>query len=229
MLRVQRLQTGVPDMHSMRARHGRRVIAGGAFKGSTFEDLSHDQLVRASKRYPGDPKLQKYAKAVVAARELDGGADPLPCKPLMLRDGTVSSNEEHRSWTMKAVLWQMVRTLTLNRAVLMVVVFALLAFLLKPALATACTKVFVRMLRLALRRLTGFLLLILEGLLDEVIYQIEYTMKQALPHTLDLEHFTTAPIQFISHLLSAITGAAISSIATYISNRQRMINIPTVD
>ena len=97
-------------MHSMRARHGRRVIAGGAFKGSTFEDLSHDQLVRASKRYPGDPKLQKYAKAVVAARELDGGADPLPCKPLMLRDGTVSSPEKKKPWTIKAFLWEMFRT-----------------------------------------------------------------------------------------------------------------------
>jgi hypothetical protein len=229
VLQARLLLTGAPDMHSMRARHGRRVIAGGAFKGSTFEYLSHDQLVRASKRYPGDPKLQKYAKAVVAARELDGGADPLPCKPLMLRDGTVSSPEEKKPWTIKSFLWEMFRTLTLNRAVLIVVICVALMFLLKPTLATACTKVFVRILRLALRRLTGFLLLILEGLLDEIVYQIEYTMRQALPHALDLEQFTTAPIQFISHLLSAITGAAISSIATYIGNRQRMMHIPTVD
>ena len=229
MLQARLLLTGAPDMHSMRARHCRRVIAGGAFKGSTFEDLSHDQLVRASKRYPGDPKLQKYAKAVVAARELDGGADPLPCKPLMLRDGTVSSPEEKKPWTIKSFLWEMFRTLTLNRAVLIVVICVALMFLLKPTLATACTKVFVRILRLALRRLTGFLLLILEGLLDEIVYQIEYTMRQALPHALDLEQFTTAPIQFISHLLSAITGAVISSIATYIGNRQRMMHIPTVN
>ena len=229
LLQARLMLTGAPDMHSMRARHGRRVIAGGAFKGSTFEDLSHDQLVRASKRYPGDPKLQKYAKAVVAARELDGGADPLPCKPFMLRDGTVSSPEEKKPWTIKSFLWEMFRTLTLNRAVLIVVIWVALMFLLKPTLATACTKVFVRILRLALRRLTGFLLLILEGLLDEIVYQIEYTMRQALPYAMDLEQFTTAPIQFISHLLSAITGAAISSIATYIGNRQRMMHIPTVD
>ena len=216
-------------MHSMRAKHGRRVIAGGAFKGSTFEELSHDQLVRASKRYPGDPKLRKYAKAVVAARELDGGADPVPCRPLMLRDGTVSSTERQQPWTFRAVIWEIFCRLTLNRAVLIVVMFVALVFLLKPALATACTQVFVRILRLALRRLTGFLLLILEGLLDEIIYQIEYSLRQSLPPGLDLEHFATAPVQFMSHLLSAISGAAIASIATYMGNRQRMIHIPTVD
>lgn len=119
--------------------------------------------------------------------------------------------------------------LTLNRAVLIVVMFVALVFLLKPALATACTQVFVRILLLALRRLTGILLLILKGLLDEIIYQIEYSLRQSLPPGLDLEHFATAPVQFMSHLLSAITGAAIASIATYMGNRQRMIHIPTVD
>lgn len=213
----------------MRAKHGRRVVAGGAFKGSSFEDLSHEQLVKASKRYPGDPKLQKYAKAVVAARELDGGADPLPCRPLMLKDGTISASEDKKPWATRAVFWQLFCRLTLNRAVLIFVTCLALVFLLKPALANACTKVFVRILRLALRRFTGFLVQILEGLLDEIIYQIEYSMKQALPPGVDLEHFTNAPIQFLSHLLSALTGAAISSFATYISNRQRMGQIPALD
>ena len=118
-------------MLSMRAKHGRRVVAGGAFKGSSFEDLSHEQLVKASKRYPGDPKLQKYAKAVVAARELDGGADPLPCRPLMLKDGTISASEDKKPWTTRAVFWQLFCRLTLNRAVLIFVMRLALVFLLK--------------------------------------------------------------------------------------------------
>ena len=153
----------------------------------------------------------------------------LPCKPLMLRDGTVSSPEEKKPLDHQIFSLGDVSHTDAEQSSFDCCHLGSADVFTEPTLATACTKVFVRILRLALRRLTGFLLLILEGLLDEIVYQIEYTMRQALPYALDLEQFTTASHPFISRLLSAITGAAISSIATYIGNRQRMMHIPTVN
>lgn len=69
----------------------------------------------------------------------------------------------------------------------------------------------------------------MEGLLTEVIYQIEFALRQLLPHPIDFEQFARAPFEMLSHVLSALAGAAVSSLATYISNRNRYINIPTID
>eukprot|EP00438_Fugacium_kawagutii_P011383 Skav218990 [mRNA] locus=scaffold169:151238:155473:+ [translate_table: standard] len=159
------------------------VVAGGAFKGACFEDLSHDQLVKASKRYPGDPRLQKYAKAVVASAELDEG-EPEPCLPIAIRN---SAKESFRSKCCGFACSRALGHMSLRRSV--VILFLVMAVILtvRPSLATACTKLLVRVMRVAIRRTCGFFLLIFEGLLDELIYQIEFSVRQALPHNLDWE------------------------------------------
>eukprot|EP00438_Fugacium_kawagutii_P011070 Skav217204 [mRNA] locus=scaffold3544:98164:102639:+ [translate_table: standard] len=200
-----------------------RVVAGGAFKGACFEDLSHDQLVKASKRYPGDPRLQKYAKAVVASAELDEG-EPEPCLPIAVRS---SAKESFRSKCCGFVFARALGHMSLRRSVVMLFLVMALILAVRPSLATACTKLLVRVMRVAIRRICGFFLLIFEGLLDELIYQIEFSVRQALPHNLDWEQVTHDPLSLFSHLVAALGGASISLLTTYIQIRTR--RIPALD
>jgi len=89
----------------------------------------------------------------------------------------------------------------LHRTLLVVLVTIALVFVLKPSLATVCTKVFVKVVRLVLRRITGFLVLLLEGLLDELLYQIEFSIRQALPANIDLEQMAKAPFPKSFHVI----------------------------
>eukprot|EP00438_Fugacium_kawagutii_P027182 Skav234841 [mRNA] locus=scaffold1428:275955:276593:- [translate_table: standard] len=212
-------------MQNWKAKYARRVVAGGALKGAHFEDLTYDQLVKASKRYPADSRLQKYAKTVVTSMELDGAeGEPEPCLPLAVRQTAVEAvdKEAWKNW-----LWRILRRLTLHRAVVFCLVFMAVILIVKPSLATACTRVLVKFFRLALRRLTGFLLLILEGLLDELVYQIEFSLRQALPQDFDWDQLQQNPLNLFSHLLSALSGAAISMLSSYMVRRHRPI--PAVD
>lgn len=144
-------------MLALKGKHGKRLVAGGAFKGAVFEELSYDQLQRAAKRYPSDVQLQKYAKMVVAAKELEGIADPAPCQPLMLRDSPSALSSDAERLPLRKLVIAYIYKLTLNRVILLVMLIVTLLVLFKPSLAIAVTKVLVRLLRLTLRRMTGFL------------------------------------------------------------------------
>lgn len=74
-----------------------------------------------------------------------------------------------------------------------------------------------------MRRITGFIVLLLEGLLDELIYQIEFTIKQAIPSNIDLEQMAQSPVNLFSHLISAVTGAAFSLLVNYMHARRGQI------
>ena len=171
----------------------------------------------------------KRAKTVVAAKELDGLAGPAPCQPLMLRDSSASVDAGAQRLSWRKLVRTCIHNWTLTRTFLLVTLIVTMVVLFKPSLATAVTKILVRLPRLTLGRITGFLVLLMEGLLNEVLYQIEYALRQVLPHPIDFEQFASAPFQMLPHVISTILGAFFPSIATYISNRNRYINIPTID
>lgn len=214
-------------MQHWKAKHSQRVIAGGAFKGARFGELSHDQLIKASKRYPADLKLQKYAKAVVSSAELDE-VDPTPCLPVAL---SIPTEQKSLSHGLVAVAKRFLSSVTYRRTFVIFCICTALMFLIRPSLATAFAKMLVRLMRLGMRHVTGFLLMIVEGLLDELVYQIEFSLRQALPHNLDWEQVTQEPLSLFSHLLSALVGASVSMLTTYMHGRLhgRIPHIPAVD
>ena len=67
----------------------------------------------------------------------------------------------------------------------------------------------VRAVRLLVRHL-HFLSMLLDGVLDELVYQLEFAIRDALPPQMDLQHAPRAAWHLLSHLLSAMTGATIS-------------------
>lgn len=210
-------------MQHWEAKHAEKVVAGGALRGLKYSDLSQEQLGRAAKRYPADQKLQKYAKAIIASMELDGNEqEPEPCLPVAVREQTAAHHQPTRRQRWQSMLNGCYR-LTLRRTLLLVLVTIAVVFVLKPSLATVCTKVFVKVVRLVLRCITGILVLLLEGLLDELVYQIEFSIRQALPPKIDLEQMAKAPFTLLSHLISALTGAGITLLTTYMEARRGQI------
>ena len=207
-------------MQLWKAKHAEKIVAGGALRGLKYSDLSQEQLGRAAKRYPADQRLQKYAKAIIASMELDDHErEPEPCLPVAVREQAMTHHQHTLRQRMKPMLSWCCR-LMLHRTLLLVLVTIALVFVLKPSLATACTKVLVKVVRLVLRRITGFLVLLLEGLLGELVYQIEFSIRQALPANIDLEQMARAPFALVSHLISALTGAGITLLTTYLQARR---------
>ena len=74
-----------------------------------------------------------------------------------------------------------------------------------------------------MRRVAGIIALLLEGLIDEVIYQLEIVLRQALPEDLSFDEMARSPATAISHLFSALTGAALSLIASALHARRGQI------
>ena len=75
-------------------------VSGGALRGLAFEDLTTEQLTKAAKRYSGDRKLHKYARAVLASFDLDGN-EPEPCRPVLARANQSSATVPHDMWVDK--------------------------------------------------------------------------------------------------------------------------------
>lgn len=69
-------------------------------------------------------------------------------------------------------------------------------------------------------------MLCFEGILDELIYQIEFTVRQALPPDFDWDKIVQNPSTMFSHLISAFMGASISLLSTYIQQRRNPLPIP---
>ena len=144
-------------MQGLGDEHGSKVVQGGALAGSPFRQLSEEQLRKAAKRYPSDPRLQKFAKAKIAMMDLEPSQDPLPCAPLRLPavQPQVEQPGVNRFSCRFVVKWLLyLLTKSCWRYVLWVLVFALL---LKPAVTSVLAKYAVRLFRTFLRQLLSFL------------------------------------------------------------------------
>lgn len=80
------------DVRGLLERHDGRTVVGGAFEGKLFKDLDFSQLKKAARRYPADPKLQKFAKAKLEIQEIDDLQEPFPCAPFRIANGEVETN-----------------------------------------------------------------------------------------------------------------------------------------
>lgn len=196
-------------MQALVEKHGAKLVAGGSLNRKEYGQLSIEQLRKVAKRYQADAQLQKYARARVALLELEGpGEDPVPCAPL--RPVAQASREENSSLTAAAFfrnsrvfLWQLLT----HPVWKYVCLIALLLCLAKPFVMNAMSKYMVRVMRVIIRQ--GFLLvsLVLESIADELIYQLEFALRDALPPPSQNHDIPREPFQKLSHLMSAVIGA----------------------
>lgn len=202
---------GLPHMQSLVAKHGKQVVTSGPLKGSTYESVSEEKLKRAARRYTQDPAFQKYARGYVLLQDLDIVAEadqPPPCAPIAFEAAEAHAKPGvqifvltwFRGWVKK--VWQ-------SRWARALIVCSVLAWLLRPSVSAFVAKAVVTAMRLGIRRLVVFVSMILEGLLDEMVYQLEYTVREALPTSLELPEKAVAHFSWLTHLFSGGLGAGL--------------------
>ena len=67
---------------------------------------------------------------------------------------------------------------------------------------------------LTMRRCISFLVMMAEGIFDELIYQLDYVLRDALPAGMNLPEATAATMNWLSHTLSGAVGALIATFVT---------------
>lgn len=211
-------------MQGLRGQHGENIVCGGALGGMCFKQLSTEQLKRAAKRYPADPKLQKYARASVAISELGGvEEEPAPCAPLRPANanpidsvGSMTGVRQKLLAFAKKSLWK-----ALTHPVWKYVFLLVLGiFLVRPGVMNAITKWWGKFLRLMLRQLFLLVSMVLESIADEIIYQLDFAIRDALPPHIDIKDIPKQPLQTLSHLVSAAFGAGCVYLTAFIQQRR---------
>ena len=201
------MRAGALERHTLE-RHNEQKVVGGSLAEKRFGDLTTAELKKVARKYPTDPMLRKYAKAKLSLEEMSGEQEPQPCLPLRL----VSADTEAGStpWKRAKKIGQDFVVWIASRRLRACVLIICLLLLLKPPLSSLLGKYVVKSVRIIFRRLCDLIALILEGLLDEVIYQLDRLFKEALPVDMQNAEIPVKTAYLLSHAFSAVLGAAFS-------------------
>ena len=199
----------------MIAEHGKKVIAGGALNGQTFENIDLERLRKVAKRYKADPSFQKFARACVALHEFSPEDDPRPCVPVLVplaRESSDGNSLSALGWKQKMfkILGVAQQCLVQSKMGCLIVFLLLLAFLLKPSVSTIIARTMVTAGRLIFRRFVQIISLVFDGMVDEIVYQLEYAAVDFLPPGTDVPKVAKASFNFAAHVLSGIVGASLA-------------------
>ena len=196
-------------MQALLAKHGHKTVETGPLKGTRYDQVSNDRLKKAAKRYTGDQAFQKYARSYTLLQELEGDEAPQPCAPLTIKGKAPEVNSDLKDWWFwcKGVLFEKGRNVFQTRTGWLALFLICLLLLAKPAVTTTFAKLVASSVRLALRRCIAFWSMTLESLMDEVIYQLEYTVREALPLASEIPEAVRPSNSLVSHLFSAAIGA----------------------
>lgn len=193
-------------MHSLLARHGKTKVLGGPLKDATYDSLDIEKLRKVAKRYSGDPQLVKFARACVLLEELNGREDPAPCMVLVPKPPAEPAEAIFSMGMFRSTC----KTLWASMLLRCLTIFLVVAFLSKPSFSMVTCKMFVASVRLILRRFLSLFTMILEGFVDELVYQIEYSVREALPADTSISEVARSSYHFGSHLVSGCLGALVT-------------------
>lgn len=86
----------------------------------------------------------------------------------------------------------------------------LIIFVLKPSVSTMIARTLVTAGRLFLRRFVQIVSLIFDGMVDEIVYQLEYAAVDFLPEGTDVPKVAKASFNLAAHVLSGLVGASLA-------------------
>ena len=193
-------------------KHYQQKVVGGALEGKTFGELTIQELKRAARKYPTDPLLRKFAKAKIVLDEMHDGSEPQPCAPLKLVPCSVDSDNRPVGKKVWKNVEKMATWALANKWVRTGIVVLCFVCLVKPPLSSLLGRYLARSVRLVFRRIFDLIALILESLLDEVIYQLDRLVREALPPDMQAPNGPQTATHLFAHLISALLGAGFSLI-----------------
>lgn len=199
-------------MQSLFAKHGKTIVSGGPLNGTAYEAVGEERLRKAAKRYTGDSSFQKYAKAYVTIVDMNLETVPDACVTVHKTESLQSP-----SWHHSVVSWflGMGRRLRFSwlcntrLGISLLIIFAL-TFVLRPSVSTLIARMMVTFLRLISRRIVTLLSMILDGFMDEIIYQVDFTVREALPEGFSGPETIRASYNLISHVISGTLGVCVT-------------------
>lgn len=184
----------------------------GPLKEATYDSVSLDRLRKAAKRYTGDAEFHKFAKAYILLHDLQGEEEePVPCLPLVPK-ANLPQDPKIVSW--KIEFWLACKRLSQLKWFRWCLLILVCTAMLRPAFSSIMAKMFVASLRLTIRRVLSLLAMILEGIVDELIYQLEFTLRGALPNDVSLQDTARQSYQLLSHIVASVFGAGITSLVS---------------
>ena len=101
-----------------------------------------------------------------------------------------------------------------------VCLLAFLIFMTRPSFMNALTKFTVKSTRVAIRQVISLITLLLENFADEIIYQLEFALRDALPGMPELKEVQQSRVLTIAHLVSAGVGASFVYLINFIQTRR---------
>lgn len=184
-------------MQHLMLEHGKKLVAGGPLAGKPYEQVPQDRLKRAAKRYNGDPAFQKFYRAWSALRDIGDRPDPEPCAPIQANRNqmAVPPGAQAEGPPQHKLLKRILNLIVGSSLVRCVLVIFLLAFVLTPSVSSILAKTLVTFCRLSLRRLLHFLSMLFEGIVDELVYQLEHTVIESLPSGAEVRERAKASFQ----------------------------------
>lgn len=203
-------------MESLLARFGKCIVRTGPLQGTAYADVSKEKILKAAKRYSGDPDFSKFARSYALLIDLADSDIPEPCMPIVPCSSQITSADKlgRVAWC-KRFLKLFVVGVWKSKYCRWMILFACTALILRPAFSRMVSKVLVTVLRVGLRRIINLATAVFEGLLDELIYQLDHLIRDALPPGAGFSDSMIASFNWFSHLLSSSFGAAVALLVQF--------------
>lgn len=183
---------------SVQKQFRRVIVAGGPLQGARYLDVGWDDLRKAARSYRGDARFNQFAKRVLSERALgnpnDNSSSSKPATAVGWKDFFINKLKVWFNWIMSKAKMKMGIT-----AALFVLVIILLS---RPLFYTVLAKSLALSIRVLLRRSVGFVVMIMDALLDEAASSLEtylltppgmHEPPQMAPHMPPPYDLTTAP------------------------------------
>jgi hypothetical protein len=175
------------DGEGLRRRFKRAVVGGGRLKGSRYSDLAEAEIRRCAKSYRGDARFGQYCRQWVA---IHSSATPALTIDPDHEKGTEMS-ETHGlqlvSWLRwgLTLIWRfyawMLRFARGRKAVAVILLLMVAYLASRPAFSVLCSKLVILTVRESLRRCFCVLSLLVDGLLEEAVAQIDSLLRSPQP------------------------------------------------
>lgn len=198
-------------MQNLIAKHGKCTVKAGPLSGKNFEDIPKERVLRAAKRYTGDPEFAKFARAYALLTDLQEEDIPEACMPIVPVQQPDNSKKDssNLSWFWR-ILSLAQRIWSWSRYGRIILLCFCVALIFRPTFSRLISKLIVTTFRVSLRRILSFCIAVLEGLLDELMYQVEYVMRDAIPAGMSVPEAASATFNWLTHLASSGCGAVLA-------------------
>eukprot|EP00438_Fugacium_kawagutii_P015492 Skav232953 [mRNA] locus=scaffold1860:174681:176460:+ [translate_table: standard] len=142
------------------------VVAAGPLKGARYPEVSWEDLRKAARSYKQDPRFNQYAKRMMSEKAL-GTGNPPPEEPVVPKTWKTKLSECF-AWCLTRVKARIF--LACFTALLLLLLFS------RPLFYVVMAKSITMVVRMTIRRSFGFVVIILDAILDEAAANLEASL-----------------------------------------------------